>query len=314
VFTAADDNFHFDVMSDRWWETETAWFSFHNPGRQLGGWFYTMVRPNIGTVAGGIWIWDHTADLPWEVPYSANYTALRLPPNADLRNITLPNGVSMRMLEPTMSYELGFADESRLTASLRFDGIMPPEPLTAIGSTFGSSHHFDQFGRVNGSLLLHGEKIEIDCVGMRDRTWGPRPEHRPRQAAYVTGVSNDGHGFLAVTNTTAEGDPIAYGFLRRDGRTSSLTKGERTVERDIERGCITRIVIDASDSEGRHLTAIGHPLSRIIINRHSFIDINSLVQWEIGDGTGPNETGWGEDQDMWPVHIFSAFKREKLTS
>ena len=57
VFTAADDGFHFDVMSDRWWETETSWFSFHHPERRLGGWLYTMVRPNIGTVAGGAWAW-----------------------------------------------------------------------------------------------------------------------------------------------------------------------------------------------------------------------------------------------------------------
>lgn len=311
VFTAADDNFHFDVMSDRWWETETAWFSFHHPERRLGGWFYTMVRPNIGTVAGGIWIWDDTAELPWEVPYSANYTALRLPPNADLRDITLPNGVSMRTVKPTMSYDLGYADEQRLAVSLRFTGIMPPEPLTAVGSTFGSAHHFDQFGRVTGSLVLHGEKIDINCLGMRDRTWGPRPEHRPRQAAYVTGACSDDHGFLAVTNTTPDNDLIAYGFLRRDGRTVSLAGGERKVERDARRSCMTRIIIDAIDTEGRHLRAIGRPLSRIIINRHSFIDINSLVEWKISDESGSEARGWGEDQDMWPVHTFSAYQRAR---
>ena len=49
-FTAADDNFHFKQMGDRWWMTETSWFSFCNPQRKLGGWLYTMARPNIGTV------------------------------------------------------------------------------------------------------------------------------------------------------------------------------------------------------------------------------------------------------------------------
>ena len=68
VFTAADDAFHFDVMSDRWWETETSWFSFHHAERRLGGWFYSMIRPNIGTVAGGAWVWDDTA-VPTPSPY-----------------------------------------------------------------------------------------------------------------------------------------------------------------------------------------------------------------------------------------------------
>ena len=44
--------FHFDVMGEDWWATETAWFSFHHPARRLGGWLYTMVRPNIGIVTG----------------------------------------------------------------------------------------------------------------------------------------------------------------------------------------------------------------------------------------------------------------------
>lgn len=64
VFTARDDRFHFAEMGNGWWATETLWFSFNHPERRLGGWFYTMARPNIGTVAGGAWIWDHTAHLP----------------------------------------------------------------------------------------------------------------------------------------------------------------------------------------------------------------------------------------------------------
>ena len=304
AFTPADDRFHFDVMSDRWWETETSWFSFHHPGRRLGGWFYSMVRPNIGTVAGGAWVWDDRAHLPWEVLYSANYSALQLPPGADLADITLPTGVQIKVVEPTMVYQLGFGDGDRFRADLRFEGVMAPEPLTAVGSTFGSAHHFDQLGRVHGTITVHGGEIAIDCLGMRDRTWGPRPEHRPRQAAYVTGAADAEHGFLAVTNTTADGDPIAYGFLRRDGRTVSMAGGERRVERDPLQGWITRIELEGQDAEGRPLRAVGEPVSRIIINRHTFIDINSLIRWDL-EGI----EAWGEDQDMWPTHTFADRQR-----
>lgn len=64
AITESDDAFHFESMSERWWETETCWFSFHHPERRLGGWLYVMARPNVGAVAGGAWIWDHTAHLP----------------------------------------------------------------------------------------------------------------------------------------------------------------------------------------------------------------------------------------------------------
>jgi hypothetical protein len=304
-FRPEDDGLHTAVMSERWWETETAWFSFHVPARRLGGWLYTMVRPNIGTVAGGAWVWDDTAWLPWEVCYSANYSALALPPDLDLRHARLPNGVAIDVVEPTRTYDLGYDDGDRLTLALRFTGVMDPEPLRAVGSTFGSAHHFDQFGRVTGSLTLYGEQIDVDCHAMRDRTWGPRPETRPRQAAYVTGASGPGDGFLAVTNTAPDGaDPVAYGFLRRDGETVALASGDRTVERSECHGWVDSVLVDAVDVAGRRLQAVGTPVSRMIVNRHTFIDINSLIRWDV-DGV----EAWGEDQDMWPIHTFATYRR-----
>jgi hypothetical protein len=79
IFSPRDDGFHFDQMSNDWWETETAWFSFHHPERQLGGWFYTMVRPNIGTVAGGAWVWTYRKKK------SLFHPAPRLPAFAGIR-------------------------------------------------------------------------------------------------------------------------------------------------------------------------------------------------------------------------------------
>ena len=73
------------------------------------------------------------------------------------------------------------------------------------------------------------------------------------------------------------------------------------MERDPNQGWITRVTIDAVDAVGRRLLAVGEPVSRMFINRHTFIDINSLVRWDVG-----GETAWGEDQDMWPVHAFAA--------
>ena len=303
-FTAADDGLHRSEMGEDWWATETAWFSFHHVERRLGGWFYTMFRPNIGTVAGGAWIWDASAHLPWEVPYSANYTALELAPDLNLADCTLPTGLSIRVEQPTRCYALKFADGERLTADLVFDGVMSPEPLTGTSSTFGKASHFDQLGRVRGELILHGETIAIDCISMRDRTWGRRPEDRPRQAAYVTGAASETHGFLAVTNTRPEGDNIAYGFLRRDGETRPFRSGERITERDADHGWINKVTIHGRDDADREIHAVGTPLSRIVINRHTFIDINTLIEWNIN-----GEPAWGEDQDMWPVHRWSRYRR-----
>ena len=304
-FTEIDDEFHFDRMTDRWWETETSWFSFCDPKTGLGGWLYTMVRPNIGTVAGGAWIWDAETYLPWEVPYSANYTALKLPEGARLSDVTLPTGVSIKALEPLTKYRLGFVDEGRLELDLQFDAVMEPRALRKGDSSFKNLNHFDQFGRVTGEILLHGKKIEIDCYGMRDRSWGPRPEHRPGKSAYVTGIASPSESFLAVTKWNDESYPVAYGFMVHEGVIGDLVSGRRIVERDPAKGWVTRIIIEAQDEFGRPLHAEGVRRSGIIINRHSFIDSNGLIEWSIN-----GHVGHGEDQDMWPVHAWSAFRRE----
>jgi hypothetical protein len=258
VFTARDDRFHFDELGADWWATETAWFSFHHIERRLGGWFYTLARPNIGTLQGGAWLWDHTAHLPWDVLYCANYSALPLPRDQDLDDCRLPTGVSMKVIEPRHAYALGYSDGARFSADLRFDGVMPPQPLSAVGSTFGAAHHFDQFGRVSGAIIVHGERIAIDCIGMRDRTWGRRPEDRPRQAAYVTGAAGPRDGFLAVTNVRDGRESVAYGFLRMDGRTENLASGERRARRGTR--CAARLdhLWSVPDVLGRAAKELGY--------------------------------------------------------
>jgi len=303
-FSAADDRFHFEQMGDRWWMTETAWFAFCCPERKLGGWLYTMARPNIGTVAGGCWIWDDTASLPWEVLYSSNLTAMRLPRDQELTDIQLPTGVAIRMIEPLTRYGLRYADEGLVRVDLEFNAVMPPRALRKGDSSFKNLNHFDQFGRVTGTVVLHGESIAIDCLAIRDRSWGPRPEHRPGKSAYVTGIASPDCGFLAVTKWNDESNPVAYGFLIEDGVTGDLVSGRRIVERDPDQGWVNRITIEARDEHGRDLLAVGTRLSGIIINRHSFIDSNGLIEWNIN-----GQTGHGEDQDMWPVHAWSAFRR-----
>jgi hypothetical protein len=209
------------------------------------------------------------------------------------------------MLEPLTRYRLGFEDEDRLIADLTFEAVMEPRALRKGDSSFKNLNHFDQFGRVTGTLVLHGETIPIDCLAMRDRSWGPRPEHRPGLSAYVTGMATPDDAFLAVTKWNDDTYPIAYGFLIRDGRIGDLVSGRRTVERDPERGWVTTITVEGRDEFGRELHAVGRRLSGIVINRHSFIDSNGLIAWTIN-----GHEGHGEDQDMWPVHRWSAFRRQ----
>ena len=56
----SDDQFHPPETDDPWW-TETVWFSWMVPERNLLGYFYPAFRANLGIQFGGVLVMDDTA-------------------------------------------------------------------------------------------------------------------------------------------------------------------------------------------------------------------------------------------------------------
>ncbi len=312
-FAAADDAVHACGPHPDW--TETVWFSFNVPERALGGWFYVQMRPNLGLCSGGAFVYGPGCWAPWEQPYNAYLHYLPLPAPLDLRDVTFPNGVSVRVVEPGMSYDLGyrFRDHREFVADLRFDGLTPPVPHVHGAPPFLDSSHYDQHGRVHGYIELHGERIEVDCFAVRDRSWGRRPERVGRSVgrlSYIFGTTSADEGFLVFT-TPAGGDPhaetedLSSGYLFRGGALRRLATATRVNSRDSGTGGVQRVEIEARDSDGRELSLIGEAQSRMGLMTGGLC-INTLMRFEVGGGGGSVRSGWGEDQDVWSVARFAA--------
>ena len=294
VLGADDDCFH--EPSDHPWETETAWFSFNVPERRMGGWLYNQVLANQGVCNGGAWVWD---DSPAGSLYEVNHQGLPMPEGADLRDVTLPNGNTIVMLEPLKRYRVQYSDPGRLTVDLEFTGVMAPNSHPLGVGPFWKGRHFDQAGRVTGTVILKGVAIDVDCLSVRDRSWGPRPKGPGGGkvgVGYSFGTASAGDAFLAYTLPTIGSDDVSTGYLIRDGEYAHLVGGHRVVEFDPERRWITRIELDASDDRGRTLHAAGE-----LISRHGERGPSGtgLFSWK-WDGA----EGWGEDQsyassDIW---------------
>jgi hypothetical protein len=328
----ADDDFHDEEMTDRWWETETCWFSWNVPERNLGGWAYCQARPNASICNGGVWVWDDRAAYPWELAYRAEYSGLQLPPRAqrDMRDFEWPNGVQVRVVEPLTTYAVSYSDPGALEVNLVFDAIMVPNPHPDGVVPFLKGAHFDQAGHVTGTMVLHGEEIPIDCYSVRDRSWGPRPlgRRRPRTEATVStapssamnsaassaaadkqpgtgGFGGVGYSFCAARPGEAwltyaipgpEVEPVVCGFLLRGGVYGHILAGERRVTFDPHTGWPLSIELEAIDEFDRSLSARGDTVSRHWRGHGG----DSLVHWRWDEAT----EGWGEDQsyfsrDQW---------------
>jgi hypothetical protein len=292
-----DDNFH--QLSADPWETETCWFSFHIPERRLAGWLYAWVRPNMGNCGGGVFIYDDTGVAPYELPYFNYQYTQPLPAERDLRDFTFPNSYSVKMLEPLQRYALQFSDRKLLTLELEFNAVAAPHPFPQGEPPFISSPHFDQPGRVTGHIVLHGERLEVDCIAVRDRTWGPRQDHRGSRLGYSFGSASAQEGFCVFAlplKLDEQGRELIYhGYLIRDGVRAQIKHGARTVERDPRTNFITRMIVEAIDEQGRALRAVGEPLARMMIPVPRGPTMNTFFKWSFDNGM----EGYGEDQDVW---------------
>jgi hypothetical protein len=317
VLTPDDDAFH--PASDHWWETETAWFSFSIPERRIGGWFYNQVLATQGVCNGGAWVWD---DSPVGALYERRVQGHPLPDLAelDLRDVELPTGCRITMLEPLSRYRVRYRDQDEFEADLDFRGIMPPNSHPLGVAPFWRGRHFDQPMHVTGTIRLHGEELAVNCFATRDRSWGPRPlgpdprkpaaerkapsSSRPREGVgYPFATASRRDSWLIYTRPTivdgVASDDVATGYLLRDGVYAHVTAGSRRTHLDPTTKWIDRIEVEATDELGRRLQATG-----MLVARHGAERTSSgtgLFRWE-WDGL----TGWGEDQTYAPQDILEA--------
>ena len=310
-FTERDDQMHPHGPQKDW--TETVWFSFNVPERSLAGWLYTQVRPNAGTAAGGAFLYGPGDWMPWELPYFAYLDHTAVPDPLDLRAVSFMNGVSVTMLEPGLRYRLGyrFRDLDEFVADLEFQGLTPPVPHVHGAPPFTGSSHYDQHGRVTGDLWLKGERIPVDCIAVRDRSWGRRPEligPNTNRLSYVFGATGPGEAFL-VFCTPAGGDQdsetehLSSGYLLRDGELRRLASATRVNTRDAATGGIQSIVVDITDTDGRTAHITGEARSRMMLPKAGLC-INTFLRFDV-DG----REGFGEDQDVWPLMRFRNRRR-----
>ncbi|MGD9702271.1 MAG: hypothetical protein AB7Q42_13870 [Acidimicrobiia bacterium] len=310
-FAPRDDELHPHGPAADW--TETMWWSFNVPERALAGWLYVQARPNIGTAAGGAFVYGPGDWVPWELPYYGYFDHQPLPQPLDLRHVEFMNGVRCEVLEPGLRYRLGyqFRDHDDFVAELEFVGLTPPVPHVHGAPPFTESSHYDQHGHLTGELRLHGERIPVDCIAVRDRSWGRRPERigtSVNRLSYVFGATSDDEAFLVFCqpprdDQESEVEHLTSGYLLRDGKLRRLASATRRNVRHAPTGGIASLEVEAVDTDGRTAFITGEARSRMMLAR-SGLCINTFLEFDI-DG----RKGFGEDQDVWPVARFGARRR-----
>jgi hypothetical protein len=303
-----DDEFHPPTSDDPYW-TETCWFTFTVPERRLSGQLYPFFRPNQGVAAGGAYFWDDRGDQVWTCRYAKNFWHLPIP-DQPLSDITLPNGIHYRCVEPLTRYEVAYDDPDgdELHVDLAFTAVTAPHYL--------GDAHLDQPGRYQGTIVLQGEEIAVDAFGFRDRSWGVRPQFGPgltsspaRRGGYSYATASERDAFHSITLDFGDGCLNIHGYLLRDGEWSKLAAGRRDVVERRDNGFPLRVLIDGTDELGRSLHAEGTCRNALGLHLNpNLFTVNCLTEWTV-DGT----TMFGEDHDNWSAPAARQFFRTFLS-
>jgi hypothetical protein len=343
-FVPDDDTYH--QLSDDPFETETTWWSLNIPQRGLGSWLHAAYLPNRGTVTWRVFVWGPDGADPGRLPYYKKVADVPLTDGADLRDITFPSGgFSVRMLKPLMDYHVAYSDPGA-DFSIEFEhrAVHAPQRFTPGEPPMMHNPHLDQLGHITGELVLHGERIPIDCHSVRDRTWGPRGgrHSQSRKAEHLRGVHPVRHpggpgwreierqrgrgrieyvfghtgartgflGFVRPQDGDAQGwSPMNVGWLLKDGEFQRLDKARSRMKnfRDPRTGWSAHMLVDLADVTGRTMQAEGFTVSHMCEQQAGS---NALMRWEY-DG----QIGWGEDQDGWrPDHFRQMLRALRATS
>ncbi len=294
--------------------TETSYWGFCVPERQLMAEIYIWFHPVLRTMSAGVLIFTGKRASSLASDFVHHHHFLPMP--ADISHYRIDAiGLEIEVLEPLRSIRMCCRDPERaMSFEVLFTAALPP-----IGRPNGN--HLVQLMRTVGELQLHGETIPIDSYFTRDRSWSAERHETPRDLPPITWMTGNVDGELAF-HLVAFDDPalepdwlgrfdeplpgrnLMWGFLRRNGCTSSIRVARKKTLREADGVTPRAFELGIEDEHGATLELRGEIVARVPwATWQNVVVYYSLTRWEI-DG----RIAWGDCQDIHYnrfVHEFS---------
>ena len=321
----SDEYFHdrsgwpggFDETSPQWWN-ESGYFHFAVPERDLTGWVYVHHRVNHNFLYAGVCVWDRSGDTELTCLWN-DFNIHPLPAGSNVWDFSLDIGLTARCVDPLKEYAFTYRCEG-VELDLTWKATMEPVDMLVPEDWMDyCPRHYDGIGRAAGELLIEGERLAIDCIAARDRSWGPHTMRSPNRGAWIWGAVSEDHAWIAhvISEQPPEMDPVfgitdrvRGGWYLKDGLLGHFVDGERIAERGDDTRPIKETIV-ARDEHGREMTAVGEPSNHLLFT--GFRDYPwwwCMVPWTI-DGV---EGGHGETMDAATTPILRRAMRSKRTA
>ena len=305
----------FDESAPVWWN-ESGYFHFAVPERDLTGWVYVHHRVNHGFLYAGVCVWDTTGDTESNCLWN-DFNIHPLPANSNVWDFSLDIGLTSRCVDPLKHYEFTYRSGG-VELDLTWKATMEPvDMLVPDEWKEYCPRHFDGIGRATGEIVIDGERLEIDTISARDRSWGPHTMRRTGRGTWVWGALSEDHAWIGhiVSDLAQDEDPlfgtterVRGGWLLRDGVLGRFVDGERQVERAEDTRPLKESIV-GRDEHGREMTAMGTTSNHLLFT--GFRDFPwwwCMMRWNIDGQDG----GHGETMDAAVTPLLRRAMRSRL--
>jgi hypothetical protein len=304
------DRFSPTATDDPYWN-ESCWFSFSIPEREIHGMVYYFFRPNMKLLMGGPILWDGSGANPWDCLYYDWHHLQPIPDGASKFDFRTHTSLEVEVIEPRKQYALRY-DQNGFKLDLTWTALEEPHhflgmEIEATGMSAENRMHLEQMGRATGTVEVRGERLEVDSFALRDTSWGVRQMDGVKRGSYFWAIADERTAFHAQTMGDGDEQRVVGGFLKLDGKTSSLVGGQRLVT-DMGEVTPNRFDLTLEDEAGRAVAMKARVCSNLMVNFYPRVQVVwSLLEVDFGGGV----KGWGDIQEFQPMEMFRAMVRGK---
>ncbi|MCA9772309.1 MAG: hypothetical protein KC466_07860 [Myxococcales bacterium] len=233
-----------------------------------------FVYPAVNLKGGGPWS-DHT-------------------PKSGLR----ARGLVYRMEEPLGRWRIELRGKD--TIDLTWTAFTPAFDYHGTGENLVpnlAARHFEQTGRVRGTVRLRGRETPIDGTGQRDKSWGPRDWARIEGWNWISAQFGEDLSFNAWEGWF-EGRRYLNGYLHRGGENHALRRVDLTYRWTRARHLPASARLVLTDDEGVTLEVEARPLGNCPLVKRGlwieeiFASFTARVGGEAREGIGVVEHAW----------------------
>lgn len=123
--------------------------------------------------------------------------------------------------------------------------------------------HYEQHHRASGWVEIDRAPVEVDGLGLRDHSWGPRTWQGPACYRWLTANFTPDFGWVGSRVVRRDGSEIQGGFVHRGRERVSVRRVEIDTDYDERTRTHTAMRARLHCSDGEHLDVEGRVLSLI---------------------------------------------------